>query len=294
MGVEYTQYLLPRDSDFRPEPDRVIALIEAWVDKRFILPRESLHAQSQRSSTGPVWQDPPRFQTAWPAGMELPQAPEPEIRPGLWTRLFGGMPPRPPVNPWLPFATPPIGQSLAALANAYTIIEWNGHLEATYPMQTLTGSMCDGVTPIPHRLMLELSDDFVNPDPDPYDVADGTEARKIEPLCACGHDLARPDGTMGWIGERVRRLCPQCGRAFRPEDQIADIVRGHDGRKIPRPGGLCHRFGIMIGFDKDHPLYAYAANGEVVDAEEGKVTPLFMQTCRAALGIELEEFGYYT
>jgi hypothetical protein len=131
---------------------------------------------------------------------------------------------------------------------------------------------------------------FVNSDPAPYGVADGTEARKIEPLCGCGHDLARRDGAMGWIGERVLRVCPECGRAF-SADQIADIVRGHDGHKIPRAGGLCHRFGIMIDFDKDHPLYA--SNGELIDGE-AKVTTLFMQTCRAALGIELEEFGYYT
>jgi len=186
---------------------------------------------------------------------------------------------------------PPVGESLAALANAYTIIKWNAHPDATYPMQTLTQSMCDGQTPITHGLLLELSDDFVNPDPAPYGVADGTEARKIEALCGCRHDLARRDGPMGWIGERVLRICPECGRAFQPADQIADIVTGHDGHKIPRAGGLCNRFATMIEFDKDHPLYA--PNGELIDAE-AKVTTLFMQTCRSALDIELEEFGYYT
>ena len=291
MGVGYTQYLIPRDSDFRPEPERVSALIDAWLDKRFVVLDERRRAQSQRSSAGPVRQDPPRFQTAWPAGMEPPQAPEPDMRPGLWARLFGRLPSHRPVDTWLSFSTPPVGQSLAALANAYTIIEWNGHSDATYPMQTLTQSMCDGETPISHHLLLELSDDFVNPDPDPYGAVDGREARKIEPVCACGHNLARHGGAMGWIGERVLRICPDCGRSFRPEDQIADIVRGHDGRKIPRAGGLCNRFGIMINFDKDHPLYT--SNGELIDTD-AKVTTLFMQTCRAALGIELEEFGYYT
>jgi hypothetical protein len=181
---------------------------------------------------------------------------------------------------------------LSALANPYTVIQWNGHPDATYPMRTLTQSMCDGGTPDPHRLVLELSDDFVNPHPGSYGPADGTEVRTIEPVCACGHDLARPDEASGWLGERIHRICPACGRVFQPEDQIADIVHGYDGSKTPRPGGLCNRFGIIINFDKDHPMYD-ASTREYIN-REAEVTPLFMQTCRAALGVDLVELGYYS
>lgn len=36
MGVYYTHYLIPLDNSFRPEPERIAALIDALTGARFI------------------------------------------------------------------------------------------------------------------------------------------------------------------------------------------------------------------------------------------------------------------
>jgi hypothetical protein len=97
---------------------------------------------------------------------------------------------------------------------------------------------------------------------------------------------------LSFEGAKVRRICPECGAAFRPQDQIADIVDGATGDKTPQPGGMCYRFAIVLDFDKDHPLFAQNADGERVDATP-RVTSRFMDVCRTALGIELNEFSDY-
>jgi hypothetical protein len=141
-------------------------------------------------------------------------------------------------------------------------------------------------------LIIEVSDDFINPHSDVYGV--GGDTKQVKPICACGHNLEYTDTeASGWFAEmKIRKNCPLCGLAFRPQDQVAEIADAN-GKKSPQPGGLCNRFGIIIDFNKEFPLYVRGADGELVDATP-KVSDFFLDTCTAALGVELNEFGYYT
>ena len=139
--------------------------------------------------------------------------------------------------------------------------------------------------------MIELSDDFINIDTAPYGNV-GEPASQVNPICSCGCDLDY-EHPMGWSAtRRIRRICPSCGAAFRPQDQVAEIVDGATGEKSPQPGGLCNRFAIIIDFGKEMPLYMPDANGELVDSA-AKAADVFLETCRTALGIDLNEFSLY-
>jgi ribosomal protein S27AE len=200
--------------------------------------------------------------------------------------------PPPPPDEWLPFGLPPTGLALAALSRPAALIQWEGNPRATYPMLTMSEALAKGDDRFPPDLIIDLADDFINPDPDPYGIG-GDEVRRMNPTCRCGFDLGYEAGMEHWLaGEKIRRVCPQCGLAFRPEDHVADFIEGSDGSKTPQPGGLCSRFAIIIDCNKDWPLYT-VSNGELVDSL-AQVSPLFMETCRSALGTELEDFSYYS
>jgi hypothetical protein len=296
MGVAYTHYLIARDNTVRPQPDRICALINTWVEKGFIARPDGVPAQNPhepnagRSETGAQFATEASYGSY---GQNLWSDQAPARRRGLWARLWGRIEdansisrsPRP--DPWMPFSVPPIGESMAALAAPYTLIRWDANPNATNPLQTVTESVSKGDTRFPHRLMIEVSDDFINTHTDPY----GGNARQAEPTCDCGHNLEYK-GTAGWLDTRkIRRACPVCGQAFRPQDQLAEIRNGEDGTIFVQPGGLCNRFAIIIDFGKDMPFYRLEPNGVLVDAIP-KVTDVFLQTCTTALGIELNEFRY--
>lgn len=267
MGVGYAHYLIAQDNTARPQPDRIRALIEAWVERGFIARPDDVPAQ-----TGA------RFAT---------DASYSSHKQNLQHSRSSS--PRP--DPWMPFSVPPVGDSMAALTGAYTLIRWDANPSAIYPLQTVTENLfhLEGASFSP-QLMIELSDDFINTHTDPY----GGDARQVEPTCSCGHDLEYEDTAGGWLDtRRIRRVCPVCGQAFRPQDQLAEIRDGADGTIYEQPGGLCNRFAIIIDFDKCAPIYRLDPEGVLVAATP-KVTDIFLQTCTAALGIELNEFSYYT
>lgn len=108
----------------------------------------------------------------------------------------------------------------------------------------------------------------------------------MEPTCDCGHNLEY-EGMAGWLDTRkIRRACPVCGQAFRPQHQLAEIRNGEDRTIFVQPGGLCKHFAIIIDFGKDMPFYRLEPNGVLVDAIT-KVTDVFLQTCITALGGEV-------
>jgi hypothetical protein len=260
MGVGYAHYLIAQDNTVRPQPDRIRVLIEAWVVRGFIARPKGVPGQ-----TGA------RFATnvSYNSYRQNLQDSRPSFR-------------RP--DPWMPFSVPPVGDSMVALAQAYTLIRWDANPNATHPLQTVPQ---ESTSP---QVMIELSDDFTNIHADPY----GGNARQVEPNCSCGHNLEYESTAGGWLDtRRIRRVCPVCGRAFRPQDQLAEIRDGADGTIYEQPGGLCNRFAIIIDFDKCAPVYRLDSGGALVAATP-KVTDIFMQTCTTALGIELNEFSYYT
>lgn len=289
MGVYYSHCLIPKDNTIRPAPDRVVTLINAWVKKGFVVSPQGIPAREGNRPYRPMRETGACFKTEPPltlaAEPDLEPAPEPPKT--LWSRLFGHpatpkIEPRP-KNPLRPFSIPPTGDSLAALAQPYALIEWAPNPNAVYPMQTVPE-----LPPAPHRVTIELSDDFVNPRTDGYG-----EAKQIEPICGCGHDLNYEGPPGCWLGgDMIYRVCPACGLLFRPQDHPAEMIDAATGATIPRPGGLCHRFAIVIDCGKDHPIYLRAPNGGLVDAKPG-VSDIFLKTCTDALGIELEGFDNY-
>jgi hypothetical protein len=283
MGVYYSHYLIPQDNTVRPEPDRIIALIEAWTAKGFIV-----------AANGELSKATARFLTASSDETEIIQEQSIEPRQGFWARLLGKQTPKPPrPDPWKPFLVPPRVESLSALAKPYALIRWEGNSKAIYPMKTVTPEFSRGDQNFPPSLMIELSDDFLNIDTAPYGSSEG-DVRQINPLCSCGYNLEYEGDQPGWsTTQRIRRLCPSCGSAFRPQDQLAEIVDGATGEKTPQPGGLCNRFAIIIDFGKEMPVYATEANGELVDSAP-KVDGTFLDACSTALGIKLNEFSYYS
>ncbi|MBX9774666.1 MAG: hypothetical protein K2Y71_09645 [Xanthobacteraceae bacterium] len=285
MGVYYCHYLIPRDNTMRPEPDRIAMLIGAWLAQGFVLPQQNFPEQQQHQPDTGTAAVGGRFITRPPFGRPTEYSEAAQPRPGFWARLLGQRPEPGAPDPWTPFLFPPIGETLSALARTNTIIEWNAHPDALYPMQTVPQSR-DIPSP---NVTIDISEDFMNPSTDPYGTSDGVPAKQIAGICRCGHDLAYQDEDGRFAGSRIRRVCPACGLAFRPQEQLAELVDDATGNRIPQPGGLCYRFAIILDFGKELPVYA---NGELVESKP-KVTDLFMNTCTAALGVELNEFGYY-
>lgn len=141
MGVNYHHYLIPRDNTLRPEPDRIVALIEAWVDKGFIPRPDSVAADKQHGSSGARPEAGPHFATEASDTTYIQYLRERASKPrgGFWARLWGrgespqSSSPRP--DSWMPFSVPPTGESLAALAGPYTRIRWVVDPHATHPLQ---------------------------------------------------------------------------------------------------------------------------------------------------------------
>jgi hypothetical protein len=287
MGIDYAHYLIPRDNLVRPDPDRIVRLIEAWLAQGFTLPSQDAPARREdqyNARTGAVC-------ARKDFGPPAPQSfSKPWRVPGFLRLLSGaagwrlGAPRR---DLWKPFLFPPAGQLFETLANPTAVIRWDARPDATYPMQTIA-QHCE--TPSP-TISIEISEDFINLRTDLYGSNDGP-AKQIIGVCGCGHNLAYQDGDEWFNGNRIRRICPACGLAFRPQDQIAELVDAASGNRIPQPGGLCYRFAISLDFGREIPDYIRGENAELL-ACEPRVTDLFMNTCADALGVELNEFSYY-
>ena len=145
MGVNYSHYLIPQDNTVRPEPGQIIALIEAWTEKGFIVPA---NRQTSKATA--------RFLTRPPADEPVAQEQSIEPRQGFWARLSGKptAKPSPRPDPWKPFSVSPTGESLSVLVNRYTLIRSEGDSQAVYPMKTVTGDQ--SFSPY---VMIELFDD---------------------------------------------------------------------------------------------------------------------------------------
>jgi hypothetical protein len=125
------------------------------------------------------------------------------------------------------------------------------------------------------------------------DVYADEPLRRIVGRCSCGTDLENRDY------EFIRRICPQCGTVFRPQDQVAE-TKDVGGNNITKPGGACHRFAIDIPCGKDAPIVVTGTDGEdVFDADgqlminDPKVSAAFMAVSAAALGTGLQEIGVW-
>lgn len=288
MGVTYSHYLIPSDNTVRPSSDRIVALIDAWRDQGFIA------APTGSTSAGDAGADAAmgasfRLTHRIPAAPETQQAPRPK---SLWARWFGAADrPAAPIfraAPWTPFPMPVTDATLAVLNAPYGIVRWPEHEHAAYPMQTVTQTMAEQDAPPFHQLIIEFCEDFIDPHPEYV-----SDPRHVSGVCGCGQVL-RYEQQAYLADEYIRRLCPACGAAFRPQDHMADLLLdGNTGETFVQPGGLCNRFGIIIDFDKNIPSYVVNSNGDLVETPP-RVSTAFMDTCTRALGVPLNEFSFYS
>ncbi len=291
MGMGYSHYMIPRDNTVRPSAVSIAALINAWIEKGYVIQPQTVSERDAPYS--PFVPSGACFVARLPTG-EILKRKRPATPPkGFWQRLMRGTEkPLPYFDERLPFPVPPIGQALSYLEAPYAVIFFQGSPHAANPLRTLTHSAAQGDSRFPHSLIIEVSDDFLHPRTDVY-----SEAKQINPICVCGNNLEYEDtsGFNAWLADtKIRRVCPVCGLVFRPQDHVAEIVNGVDGSKRPELGGLCNRFGIIIDFDKDFPNYLRGPDGTVIETgTEPKVRDEFFNNCTKALGLQLNEFSYF-
>lgn len=273
MGVYYTHYLIPLDNSFRPEPERIAALIDALTGARFI-PRPE-------AGDGPTY-----FLDDWgreAAERSTPAAPEPP-KP-WWKRIFASSAPARTnlldlVNIHRPFAIPLTEESLAALADRAVTVGWTIEYPfakgLAYPFEQ-SPSRDD---PPNYRLLIEASEDFRTETIDHYD-----ETGAIDPHCRCGEDLSYMRAPFEDLA--IRRLCPSCGASFEPREKLVTFTNGATGESEVIHGGICYRFAVVVDCGKSVPP-------AIEDGKEGKLSRRFLDACSEALGVELYELGSYS
>ena len=288
MGVYYSHYIIPRDNTVRPSPQQIIRLIEAWRMDGYV--PKTASGENERVS--------PRFKIdAWEGAHrafkdERSQLLVEKTNRSALGRLFPNWylsrlrarTPRASYHaPMKPFSYPPKGDSLAALSDLGALIEWrmNDYLKlgTIYPMQT---------SPEPqwapsYSLELHIVDDFINMD-DGY-----SGCGKLNTVCNCGQQLEYVSIGIPFDETRIRKTCSSCGRAFRPQDQIIELMEGATGTRFMQQGGLCYRFAIVVRCGKDFP-----GSADSEPPRDPRVRAVFMQTCAGALGAELYEVSHYS
>ena len=203
MGVEYRHFVIPRDNTVRPAPEQVAALIEAWLAAGFVArPGSAAH---QRMTFGAT-------------------------KTSLAAKDTGAILLTKPLTA-APFPVPPSPDAMRILAGPEALIRWPvenlAQADLQYPLTPVPdfgrrGEGAYGEGPY-YDLELHLSDDFIHTDSETIDVLPQTS-------CDCGTQLEyEPDLEDVFFAARIRRLCPACGRAFRPQDQMATI------RWLPSP-----------------------------------------------------------
>jgi hypothetical protein len=290
MGVYYAHYIIPRDNTHRPPPDRIAALIEAWLEAGFVPQPECETAATadlqvgQRNRPYYVLEDWQR------EALERPKSPKPPLKKASWwARLFGGAQPMQRSCSTLlscgkPFASPPAGDSLAALGDRAVTVTW--------PILGSFGSavayIFEPVPPLqgrgPHQfwydLNIDVSEDYRWNHANAY-----LNVSPIDSHCQCGEELVYE--ALALVDElRIRRFCPVCGVEFRPQDRMAEIANEITGEPEKIPGGVCYRFAIRVDCGK----FYYISE----EASGPRISGAFLDCCSKALATELYQVGVYT
>ncbi len=287
MGVCLTHYIIPRDNTMRPEPDRIVALIEAWLEAGFIarpgsaaLQCLSPHLSAETGATFVIddW---------WLQVLEQDKSREPRR---TWSQWLAGAPKQAPyilVDLRRAFSMPPVGDSLVALASPSASIAWpiNNYpsMGTVYPFETLPDPADNDDYGPSYCLKIDLTDDFKNEFTDNYGGADGF-CKQLDTHCNCGFDLIYTR-TLQFEEKRIHRSCPECGLPFRPQDRPVEIRDGETGEKHVVPGGVCYRFAIIVDCGKDFPP---------PEGRNPRASTRFLETCSKALDLELYEISLYS
>jgi hypothetical protein len=275
MGVNYAQYLIPRENSLRPEPVRIIALIEAWLNSGFVA-----SSPSAMSGSTCILDDRKKERFAQIDAI---------VAQGITGEAFLKAVRAVPSELGQPFSITPLAPALYALSSSGAYIFWNDYSYAqpdvAYPFGVIDNATDFGSQGPWYSLAIQVSDDYINHPTDNYGGLDGY-CKQLNTQCACGYDLRYAIFGARRDDYRVHRLCPTCAREFRPQDQIVEMRDGTSGLKYVERGGLCYRFMISVECGKSGPSGQHG--------RDPRVTIEFMALCQEALGIDLYEVSEYS
>jgi hypothetical protein len=242
MGVEYEHYLIPEDNAYKPSPEELSRLVGALLAGGFI-------AEGSTDTIREMTPEPD------PAGCGAG---------GIYcsVRLRDGK------TLWFP--CPCSARDIAALGEQDFQLVWSvdGSSESglKYPL-----SPFPEFDDVSYDLELHVATDFVyhlSELIDPFD----------EVACACGRDLRysewdepseavpiESDASSGcyvyelsdelpmlplYDGSRIYRICPACGRPFRPQELVARVKDARSAAVRERAGGVTYLFAVIIDCGK--------------------------------------------
>lgn len=213
MGVEYRYYLIPRDNTYRPSPEAVGRLIEAWRDSKFAVRPGSPEHTALDYESGSI-----NYAHAATTGASLHTS-----------------------QGWRGFSDTDIGR----VGNGELVLQWpvtrTVEREVRHPLGLIDEE--DGVY---FDLELHFSDDFVEVCSEVIDPMDTGCSECDEPL-GYSLDVGKPDV---FRSSRIRRTCPKCKTEFRPQDRTATYHDGMTCDESDLQGGATYRFAIVIDCGK--------------------------------------------
>lgn len=259
MGVEYTHYIIPEDNTYRPGPEVLTGLIDALLDGGFVF--------RSGKDTNPQVR----------CGLEHVPGGEDWGHCGV---RFGD-------NTYSSFNCPCSADELAALGEQDFILAWSVD---SSDESGLTYPLC----PYPefgdasYEIEVHVATDFV------YHLSELIHPFD-EVACPCGRDLRyseweessepqliESDPTRGsyiytlddeprtlplYADSRIFRLCPTCGRPFRPQDLVARVKDARTGVVRERAGGATYRFAVVVDCGKcfSRAAWPIRASAEFMD-----------------------------
>lgn len=249
MGVEYKYLLIPRDNTHRPDIEAVKRLIAAWRDSSFALRPGSPEQVAVHQTISAKTQV-----HAVATGASLHTA-----------------------SGWRSFDDGDIGD----VAAGELILQWP--VPRAQPSQVRNPfGLVDEEDGTYFDLELHFSEDFVQVGGEMIDPMDARCSR-------CGEDLEYwTDMAVADIfyASRIRRVCPACQTAFRPQDRVVTYRDGMTGAERDLTGGATYRFAIVIDCGK---CWRTEDSGDV----EPTLSAEFFSVCSEALGIPLYGVGYF-
>ena len=279
MGISYSVYVLPRENDVRPTPEVVVRLIEALQAARYLArpgdPCLATITNKAARESGAVYLKLDEW-NKWKA-----RALTPPPKPSWRERILGIAPKREVPRLYRPpFTIPPTPEAWQAMSGAVQIewpIEDAKKMMIEYPFDMPPANdMAQECT-----MQMLFSDDFNNVCPNPY-----MSSAKLESICSCGIELGYEADNFG-SKHNIRRLCPECGAAFKPQERTLATQDGCTGKPLEIRGGVCFRFAISIECGRNVPHQDTAA-------EDVLPSLRFMRLCEHALGLELYAVGAYS
>jgi hypothetical protein len=251
MGVEYGHYLIPEDNAYKPSPAELSRLVGALLAGGFV-PRAGTESFGKMT-----------FHTYTHC--------EQAKKTGCYAHVGG--------QGYAPFPCPCSSEDVAALGEQDFKLVW--------PVESSNASgLRYPLSPFPewgdayYDLEIRVAREFV------YHTSEVIDPFH-EVTCECGRPLEFFDRNeeferpSAFYDGRIYRICPSCGRPFRPQRLTARVRDGYTGEASQRAGGATYLFAVVIDCGK-----GFAREGWPIRATEE-----FRVTVTQALGQEVYEIG---